>query len=86
MPQIKLFIFIFISIFILKGNAIGSNNNNSLKVSDYLIAQISSQTNDYRVANKHYLSLLKKDKGNISLHLKIIKNNLLNNDIDAANK
>ena len=86
MLQIKLFILIFLSIFIFHGNAIASKKNNLPKVSDYLIAQISFQAKDYKAANKHYLNLLKKDKGNISLHLNIIKNNLLNNNIDAANK
>ena len=86
MLQIKLLIFIFISTLILHGNAIASKKNNLPKVSDYLIAQISFQAKDYKASNKHYLNLLKKDKGNISLHLNIIKNNLLNNNIDAANK
>ena len=86
MLQIKLFILIFLSIFIFHGNAIASKKNNLPKVSDYLIAQISSQANDYEAANEHYLNLLKKDKSNVSLHIKIIKNNLLNNNIEAANK
>ena len=86
MPQIKLFTLIFFSILIFHGNAIASKKNNLPKVSDYLIAQISSQANDYEAANEHYLNLLKKDKSNVSLHIKIIKNNLLNNNIEAANK
>ena len=53
MPQIKLFILIFFSILIFHGNAIASKKNNLPKVSDYLIAQISSQANDYEAANEH---------------------------------
>ena len=72
MPQIKLFILIFFSILIFHGNAIASKKNNLPKVSDYLIAQISSQANDYEAANEHYLNLLKKDKSNVKKFLRYL--------------
>lgn len=86
MVQIKLFIFGLISIVFLQVNVSAAKKDSTLRVGDYLIAQISSQANDYNAANIHYLNLLKKDKKNINLYLKIIKNNLLNNKIEEANK
>ena len=86
MVQIKLFIFCLISIVFLQVNVSAAKKDSTLSVGDYLIAQISSQANDYNAANIYYLNLLKKDKKNINLYLKIIKNNLLNNKIEEANK
>ena len=67
-------------------NSVAANKNNLAKVGDYIIAEISSQANDYDTANQYYLNLLKKDKKNTGLIIKIIKNNLLNEKIQLANK
>ena len=65
MVQIKLFIFALISIVFLQVNVSAAKKDSTLSVGDYLIAQISSQANDYNAANIYYLNLLKKDKKNI---------------------
>ena len=86
MNRLNLYIFVLILAMLLQVNVSAAKKDNFPKVGDYLIAQISSQANDYNAANKYYLNLLKKDKKNIDLYLKIIKNNLLNGKIEDANK
>ena len=86
MNRLNLYIFVLILAMLLQVNVSAAKKDNFPKVGDYLIAQISSQANDYNAANKYYLNLLKKDKKNTDLYLKIIKNNLLNGKIEDANK
>jgi tetratricopeptide (TPR) repeat protein len=86
MNRLNLYTFVLILAMLLQVNVSAAKKDNFPKVGDYLIAQISSQANDYNAANKYYLNLLKKDKKNTDLYLKIIKNNLLNGKIEDANK
>ena len=84
--KILLFNLILLINFVFISNSVAANKNNLAKVGDYIIAEISSQANDYDTANQYYLNLLKKDKKNTGLIIKIIKNNLLNEKIQLANK
>ena len=84
--KILLFNLILLINFVFISNSVAANKNNFAKVGDYIIAEISSQANDYDTANQYYLNLLKKDKKNTGLIIKIIKNNLLNEKIQLANK
>ena len=67
MNRLNLYIFVLILAMLLQVNVSAAKKDNFPKVGDYLIAQISSQANDYNAANKYYLNLLKKDKKNTDL-------------------
>ncbi|MDC3144245.1 tetratricopeptide repeat protein [Pelagibacteraceae bacterium] len=84
--KILLFNLILLINFVFISNSVAANKNNLAKVGDYIIAEISSQANDYDTASQYYLNLLKKDKKNTGLIIKIIKNSLLNEKIQLANK
>ena len=58
--KILLFNLILLINFVFISNSVAANKNNLAKVGDYIIAEISSQANDYDTANQYYLNLLNR--------------------------
>ena len=86
MYKIKIFTFLLLLASSFQTLAYSAKDLNSLDVSSFLIAEIAEELNDYDVTIKHLVKLSKIDPTNQNLYIKLIQNNLFNNNIESANR
>ena len=86
MYKIKIFSFLLVLASSFQTLAYSAKDLNSLDVSSFLIAEIAEELNDYDVTIKHLVKLSKIDPTNQNLYIKLIQNNLFNNNIESANR